>query len=48
MNSAIVSRFYDGEVFYVDYAAGQKWLPVRETQNGPRIGYMHSSRIRLL
>lgn len=47
-NSAIVTAVYDGEVFYFERISGSKWVSVYKTPSSPRIGYMHSSRVRPL
>ncbi len=47
-NSSIVTKMWEGEVFYVDYTPGRKWVPVRQSQTGPRIGYIYAKLIRLI
>lgn len=46
--TAIVKKMWDGDIIYVDYTPGKRWVPVRETEHGSRIGYIYAKLIRLL
>lgn len=46
-SSAIVSRIYDGEIFYTTKTTGS-WYKVYYSKGGKLIGYIHKSRVVIM